>query len=640
MTDEPIEEIKRNLSLERIVSRSASDWSDQSTGGRVGRCTHPVHGHTSDNSNAGNLIVTDDGGWYCYSHDTSGDLFSWIAVEEGIVSCDSPELRGDDFVETLRIAADRAGVELDSGPSPDSYDEAEQLESISDYKKAQYALDEAVDVLHENLSKVVGEVTVRRLIKDNRPFGDDVIDRLRVGYLDGDAYAELLRRLSKEALEDIGLKREDGGQHGTGRIIYPYYDGQLPTFWVGRRTENSEMEAKYLKPHRSGTVLEEPIFKYRPTNRSPEAAVWITEGIQDAVALGEHAGVRAVSPVCKDPSSAQMDQIIEVAQDEGRAVISFDADTGGEGGAVRVATDLMSAGVTTEIAPLPEGTDPCDFFMDGGDYSDIEPIHAAERIVDVKGESDAVLRQLLDTVDPETPRADRLVDTLYKCTSVRVEVLRDLLQQEREYEHQQGWREPSVVKKTKGADPEWTFVYPDGTEITMESLAGRRACSKFADRYGSHFNYIPDISPSEFREMVNDWMREIEVVEVDPLSTEGRTRENILQGIQQAVAVPDTDHLSAVGEDAVVYLEDDGTVLVRSETVGDWLEDLGVSLRQAAEYASPILVGPSKRYYVDGSRQRFWRVDADEVAEEGYALPDVEAVPSDDDGDVETEEEL
>lgn len=632
MSEDTLDEIRRNLSLERIVSRAASDWSDQSTGGRVGRCTHPVHGHTSDDSNAGNLIVTDDGGWYCYSHDTSGDLFSWIAMEEGIVSCDSPELRGDDFVETLEIAADMAGVELDRKPTPDDYAEAEEMGTLSDYEKAKYALDEAVDILHDNLNSVVGDQTVRGLIKSSRPFGDDVIDRLRIGYLDAPAYAELLHTLSAEALEDIGLKREDGGQHGEGRIIYPYYDGDLPCFWVGRRTENSGMDAKYLKPHRSGTVLEEPIFRYTPEQRSPEQSVWITEGIQDAIALAEHAGVRAVSPVAKDPSGKQMGEIIEVAQEEGRAVIAFDADEGGTGGAVRVASDIMSAGVSTEIAPFPENTDPCDFFMDDGDFSTIEPIHAAERIIEIKGESDAVLRQLLDTVQSGTPRANRLVATLVDCTDVRAEVLRDMIREDREFEQQQGWREPVSVIKRGGTDPEWVFVYPDGTEIELDSLAGTYAPSTFADKFAKNFNYVPDISRQDFLEMVNEWMNreDIQVTDVDPLSEEGRTREILLQQISQSQAVSEPDHLSAVGEDAIVVEKEDNIVHVPSDTVEMWLEDMGISLRQASEYASPILGGSSTRYYVNGTRKRFWRFQRSTVEGEGYPIPDVERTPEED----------
>lgn len=628
MTEDDIEAIKRNLSTERIIKRAASDWSDQSSGDKVGRCTHPEHGHTSDNSNAGNLVVFDDGNWYCHSHATGGDVIDWIAIEEGYTTCQGGSVSGDAFVEVLKEAADRAGVELSSKPTPENYEEAVEMDSLTEEEKASYALDAALDILHDNLSKVVGQTTVRGLINNNRPFGDEVIDKLRVGYLDGEVYGELLRTLSEEALEDIGLKREDGGQHGTGRIIYPYYDSGRPVFWVGRRTDNSEMEAKYLKPHKASTVFDEPLFKYRPPQRDPEQAVWITEGIQDAIALAEHEGKWAVSPVCKNPSGHQKSQLIDVAQQEGRAVIAFDADEAGQGGAVEVAEDLMSAGVDVEIAPFPDDTDPCDFFMEERDFSEIEPVHAAERIVEVKGESDRVLRELLDTVEPDTPRSERLVDTLSECTPVRKEVLRDLLQEERGVEQQHGWREPERCVKVTGADPEWTFVYPDGTEITMESLAGRRAASKFADRFAAKFNFVPDISPSDFRERVNEWMNGgIETREVHPLSDEGQALHEVQKQLSRASVVEDFDDVASVGKDPAVLPDGGSIIYVPSETVGDWMEDMDVSLRQVSEYVSPIRVGDTTRKRVGGSRVYFWRFDVEKVRDNGYTIPEPKGVP-------------
>ena len=151
MAEDEIEQIRRSLSVEREIKRAATDWTSQSGGDRVGRCTHPVHGHTSSEGGTPNLIVTDDGGWYCYSHSTGGGIFEWIAVEEGICSCGDLPLKKPEFIDALKVAADKAGVELSGGRGPDSYEEAVNDSSLSDEEKALYALDKAVDILHENL---------------------------------------------------------------------------------------------------------------------------------------------------------------------------------------------------------------------------------------------------------------------------------------------------------------------------------------------------------------------------------------------------------------------------------------------------------------------------------------------------------
>jgi len=49
---------------------------------RNGRCDHPIH----DSSTGGNF--TTDGGWYCFRHDSNGSTLGFIAMSEGIRSCD------------------------------------------------------------------------------------------------------------------------------------------------------------------------------------------------------------------------------------------------------------------------------------------------------------------------------------------------------------------------------------------------------------------------------------------------------------------------------------------------------------------------------------------------------------------------
>lgn len=624
MSNDAKEQIKRNLSTERVISRAATDWSDKSGGDRVGRCTHPEHGHLRDDSNAGNLIVTEDDMWYCHSHQTGGDVLAWIAIEEGYATCQDTSVTGDAFVEVLKAAADRAGVELDFAPTPDDYGEAVEMDTLSDTEKAQYALAEAVDLLHDNLDKVVGGDTIRRVIKDRRDFGDEVIDELRVGYLDGEAYADLMRRFdNKEVMKDIGFMREDGSQHGTGRIVYPYWDGNTPTYWAGRRTPESDMNAKYLKPYSESTVLEEDLFEWGTAGSTVGSGVWITEGIQDAVVLSERGDVFAVSSVSKDPSPRQRDQIIEYAQAEGRAVVCYDADEGGQGGAVSLAVDLMTAGVQTEILSLPDGTDPNDYFLEGGRFADLSPEHAAQRIIEVKGDTDALLRRLLNTAEEGTPRGERLVDSISQVTPIRKEVLREMMNERREYEEQRPFQRPEEIEKIDGADTNYRFIYPDGTEIFMESIASRGATAEFVDKYGAEFNYFPDLTGTDLRDKYNEWSmdEQIAVVDVDPLTTEGRVRERIQEEIQTAYAVDEKEALAAVPDDYVAYYQDD-QIIVRSSTVAEWTEEFDVKLNQVSDYVEPITSRDSSPLRVSGNQTRFWFFDQEEIASNGYNLPE------------------
>lgn len=637
MSEDEIEKIRRSLSVAREIKRSATDWTEQAGGDRVGRCTHPEHGHTSSAGGTPNLIVTDDGGWYCYSHSTGGGIFEWIAVEEEICSCGDLPLTDSEFTEALEEAADRAGVELTSS-GPDSYEEAKDDSRISDEEKARYALDKAVDILHDNLDAMIGDQNVRGVIKDKRPFDDEMIDEARIGYLNAQAHADLLEELSQQALQDIGLHRDNNSLHVRDRIIYPYLDdrGQA-RYWTGRATEETESDAKYKKPRNDTCVLEQPIHVYSGDDAREGEPVWIVEGIQDAMALGENGGVKAITAVATNPSTFQTNQIIEQAQEAGSAVVCFDPDDGGQKDSIDLALELMSAGVQTSMVNLPEGTDPNDYFYEGNDFSDLEVKPAAKAIIEARGDSDAMVERILSTTAPETPRAERLVDALADVTPLRKTVLRKMMEEEREYEDQRGWREPIQVKKTKGADTTWTFVYPDGSEIEMDRVYGYGIAQEFANKYASVFNFIPDFDDDEFREKANEWLREVRKADVDPLSQEGLCRDKILSSIQSATAVPTRDDLAATGVDGVVVDESDGEVLVPSQTVESWIEDKEYSLRQVSEYLEPFMAGETRRLRLGGKRMMWWPFDLESIEDEGYVVPEPKAAPEDSDGDDEDE---
>lgn len=631
MSEDEIEEIRRSLSVAREIKRSATDWTEQDGGDRVGRCTHPEHGHTSSGGGTPNLIVTEDGGWYCYSHSTGGGIFEWIAVEEGICSCGDLPLTDDEFVEALKEGADRAGVEL-SNSAPDSYEEVKDDSRISDEEKARYALDKAVDILHDNLDAMIGDQNVRGVIKDKRPFDDEMIDEARIGYLNAQAHADLLDELSQDALQDIGFHREDNTLHVRNRIIYPYLDdrGQA-RYWTGRATEETKSDAKYKKPMNDTCVLDQPIHAYSGDGARSGEPVWIVEGIQDSMALGENGDVKAITAVATNPSTFQTNQILKQAQDAGSAVVCFDPDDGGEKDSIDLALELMSAGVQTSMVDLPEGTDPNDFFFEGGSFNDLEVAPAAKAIIDIRGDSDAMIERILSTTAPETPRSERLVDALSDVTPLRKSVLRKMVKKDQKYEDQRAEREPIQVKKTEGADTIWTFVYADGTEIEMNRLAGYGVDQEFANKYAAHFNYVPQFDDYSFTEKANVWMDKVKVTPVDPLSQEGLCRDKVLSNIQSANAVPTREDLATIGTDAVVVDEGANEVLVLSDTIADWIEDKEYTLRQASEYVRPFMSDDPRRRSLDGKRKMWWPFDVDEVESEGYVVPDPQHTPETED---------
>lgn len=615
--NDPVSEIKRTLSVEQEISLSASDWRDDSGGDRVGRCTHPVHGHTSSSGGSPNLIVTEDGGWYCYSHGTGGGIFEWVAVEENICSCSSLPLTTDQFKETLRVAAERAGVDL----TPEDVDE----QNLSPERRARHALDTVVDTLHDNLDTVVNGKTVRTYLKEERGFTDDSINEARIGFLDDKTHQKILDEVSPDALQDMGLYRDNNSLHCNHRIIYPYIEGGLPTYWAGRKTDDSpNQENKYMKPS-SGAELSQSVYVARPPDGGVKKdEVWVTEGMQDAISMAQEAGVLTVSPVAAKPSNDQQDALVDWVSKKGRAVICFDDDEAGQNASGNLAIDLMRKGVDTDIAFVPDG-DPNDFFVNGGEFAEIKQDSAVIHILNEQGTGEPVIERLLSTVKPDSLRADRVVSKIAEQTDYRKRTLREKVNKKYRYEEQQGWMEPSAIEKTAGVDTTWRFIYPTGDEIELNSITGYQAAQKFNEKYAVTFNFDPNIGGDEWSDLVNEWMSEVAVTEVDPLTEEAQVREKIMTKLQTERVgesfsdVPDTP--------IFVAGYDDDSILVLTESIQDWTSDFDAPLQKVREYLQPIMDGGTKTKTVDYKRYRVWPIDPESLKDEGFSAPEPSRLP-------------
>lgn len=626
MTDggDALERVKRSLSTKHLIRSRATDWSDESGGDRVGRCTHPEHGHTSGSGGTPNLIVTDDNGWYCYSHETGGGPIEWIAVEEGVTSCRNLPLTDEEFSEVLPAAAERAGVELDDY---DSSPDRTQREAT-----ALNALDRALDMMHERLDeKVIGGRTVRHKIKEERGFSDDTIDDLKIGYMDPSLERELLETFDKSTLRDIGILRENNSWHITERIIYPYWGGGLPLYWTARKTEESDLDAKYLKPPRDSAVLEQPVF-YRKPDRKDTDQLWIVEGIQDAISLSE-SGVPATAPVATNPSDAQFDRLTQYAEKHESVVIAFDNDDSGKSKANDLALELLNRGYSPQIATLPgDADDPNEHFANGGDREDIETEAAVRGIIDERGDHEHVVKDLLGTVNPDSMRADRMIDEIAAITPYRKRVLRQHAQEIYHQEEQGGWVEPVRIEKTDQVEPEWRFIFPDGSRFRLTTSEVIGEPDAFLAKYTAIQNYYPDIDADRWRELFNDWTEEVAVVEPDMTSTEERVKHKLFSTLEITEAFEDPSE--AVARRGVSHTEDADEMLVPSQLVENALDDLDVSMTQIGMYLADYKLGKNKqiRPSEGHARQVVWRFDPDAIREDGYIPP----TPGDDRGDDES----
>lgn len=625
MTEEDdIELVKRNLDLERIISSQASDWESNSVSNDVvGRCTHPTHGHTSDSNNAGNMVVFDDGAWWCFSHESGGDVLDWIAVEEGVTRCRDPHPTGDEFVETLRVAADRAGVELSNGDV--------EMEELPDDKRAEIELCEVIEHLHSELDSLIDGQTVRRYIKDERGFTDAEIDNAKIGWIDDQVYADLLHEFGNETLQRTGFQTADGKQHISERIVYPYLRQGRPKYWTARASPTLSKElAKYQKP-KGDSPLEQPIHRIRPPNDAATGPLWLVEGIQDSISVSSKGGVKACTGVGTNLSLAQRQQLLDLALASESVVVCFDNDDSGRSKAIKLALELMDEGVDTNIGLVPEGGDPNDHLSSGGAFDEIETLPAAEFIIDERGDDIQSVRQILRTVEPGTLRADNVVAKVADLTDFTKPTLHKEVRKHKRTETQSQWKDPIAVRKSGRVDPDYILEYGCGTEIELPGITSRTDYQTFKKKYAAHFNYVPTMPQSDFHEIMNGVMREVGVEEASPLSEEGRCIEHFLESIADCTVVENRENVTALSQNTATLEKGGDELWVPKVTYSAWIEDFGdIDPATAAKYTSPIRAADSEAYKVGDRRVRFWRFDVDEVEDRGYLIPEPQQATPDD----------
>ncbi|MBT3240827.1 MAG: DNA primase [Chloroflexi bacterium] len=378
-----IDEIKARLDIVEIVSenvqlrRSGKSYS--------GFC--PFH----DNTRTPAFVVfPDTGTWRCFGQcSEGGDIFKYVMKRDG-----------GDFAETLKILADRAGVELKPETPKDKArkEEFEYLRTL---------LEEAVAYYRHHLKTDNGKVALDYLHK--RELTDETIATFELGYApagyDNIRKHFLEKGYKEKDLVDAGLvsQRDDGGIYDRfrNRVIFPIRDQRGKMAGFGARALSDEDMPKYLNSPQ--TVLFDKsnllygLDKTRKAIRSQDQVV-IVEGYLDVIAPFQAGYQNLVSPMGTALTEHQLRMLKRLSR---RIVMALDADAAGAKATLRglqVArktldreTDLQfnARGLLQQegrlkadirVTTLPDGMDP-DNVVNENPEAWVELINAAKPIV-------------------------------------------------------------------------------------------------------------------------------------------------------------------------------------------------------------------------------------------------------------------
>ena len=356
MSSTSVEKIKERLGIEEVVSSYIK--LDRAGKNLKGKC--PFH-----NEKTPSFYVTPErGSYHCFGCGAGGDIFTFVQQFEGL-----------DFMGSLKLLADRAGVKLE-------FDRASEIHK-SEKERLLAIMEDATVFFEEGLAH---SAAAREYLK-GRGITEATAKKFRIGFIPADwrlLFTYLKSKKYTDAdIEKAGLiKRPDEVVNGIrkeyydrfrGRVMFPISDssGRVIAF-SGRILVDDGKSAKYLNSpdtilFNKSTVLY-GIDKAKQDIRIKNYSI-LVEGQMDLV-LSHQAGIKntvAVSGTALADTLVSKENIVNnlgiIKRLSNNIILAFDSDNAGRKAAMRSASIAMSLGMDVKIADLPEGKDPADLVL-------------------------------------------------------------------------------------------------------------------------------------------------------------------------------------------------------------------------------------------------------------------------------------
>jgi DNA primase len=286
--------------------------------------------------------------WKCFGCGKGGDIFSFIQEMEGL-----------DFVETLKLLADRAGVKIDTYRS--EIDKSQKNRILEINQKAAY-------FFHHILTEMDGSKPARDYL-EKRGLKKETIETWQIGFIP-DQWDLLTKYFLKKGIgvDDLiasGLTiKKDNARAGQGfydrfrgRIMFPIWDvhGNVVGF-TGRilvETENSG--GKYVNTPQTLVYDKSRVIygldKAKTEIKSQDLVV-LVEGQMDVVACHQ-AGMKNV--VASSGTALTLEQIKLLKRYSNNIAMAFDADKAGIAAAKRGIDIALSEGLNVKAIRIPAG---------------------------------------------------------------------------------------------------------------------------------------------------------------------------------------------------------------------------------------------------------------------------------------------
>lgn len=402
-----VDAVKRAVPLSVVAARYTT--LRPSGGALLGLC--PLHEERTPS------FRVDDGRamFKCFGCSRGGDHFTLLQEVEGLP-----------FRDALRQLAQLGGVDL-----PDSPGRAPE----GPEGRRRRALAAAARHYHRALA-TAPEAARARVYLRRRGFGPHVLRAFAVGFAPrsegqpvGSPLADAAAGagVALDALAEAGLVRESRRRPGAfydvfrGRIVFPVLDpvrGDVLGL-AGRRLDGvgeglpdpKRAGPKYLNTsERAGFRKGDALFGLYQARRAVFASgeAVLVEGYTDVLALHQAGVTNTVAAGGTAFTAAQAAALRRLAE---RVLVVYDADAGGENGALAAVRTALTAGLRPRVAELPEGEDPASYLARSAEVADARTALDA-RAVDAVAYVYEAVRAGRETVEGHLEAVRAVIDAL------------------------------------------------------------------------------------------------------------------------------------------------------------------------------------------------------------------------------------
>lgn len=336
MSQDNVTKIKERLGIKEVVETYIK--LEKAGSNYKGKC--PFHNEKTPSF----FISPDRDTYYCFGCGAKGDIFTFVQEFEGV-----------DFLGSMKILADRAGIKLEKT----NFKKNPKIEII---KKIQ----EKASLFYEDCFKKNSEVSI---YLKKRGIIEKTFEDWRIGFAPS-GWKNLLHHLKSEGFkeEDIEraglIKKGDRGDYYDrfrSRIMFPIENsaGEIVAF-SGRIFGPEEDTAKYLNSPETEIFKKSEILyglsKAKTAIRKNNFSI-LVEGQMDTIMCHQSGYSNTVATSGTAVTETQLKNLSKLSNN---IVIAYDSDDAGFKASERAWRSALEIGMDVKIAPIGSGLDPAD----------------------------------------------------------------------------------------------------------------------------------------------------------------------------------------------------------------------------------------------------------------------------------------